>query len=149
MAVRVTRITKLRRSYTTSEWLRLSGFYAGVALLHLVGFGVMILFVIPSHYKGLGLGIGLTAYGLGSGTCSTLITSRPLTTPLANSSQMARGRWGRLLLLAWPLDYRRCALVALVFAAKAVSGSIGDGSVTLTVGGYIGTEARSRIVSST
>ena len=36
-----------------------------IALLHLVGFGVFILFVLPSHYKGLGIGIALLAYSLG------------------------------------------------------------------------------------
>jgi nickel/cobalt transporter (NiCoT) family protein len=33
--------------------------------LHVLGFAVFILFVIPSHYKGLGIGVAATAYTLG------------------------------------------------------------------------------------
>src|SRR5438067_13684141 len=40
-----------------------------IALLHIVGFGILILFVVPAHYRvgtGLfGLGTGITAYTLG------------------------------------------------------------------------------------
>jgi high-affinity nickel-transport protein len=36
-----------------------------IALLHLVGFGVFVAFVVPSHYKGLGFGIAGLAYSLG------------------------------------------------------------------------------------
>src|SRR2546421_4620697 len=41
-----------------------------IALLHLVGFGILILVVVPGHYRvgtGLfGLGTGITAYTLGA-----------------------------------------------------------------------------------
>src|SRR6266702_5901911 len=41
-----------------------------IALLHVVGFGILILFVVPGHYRvgtGLfGLGTGITAYTLGA-----------------------------------------------------------------------------------
>jgi high-affinity nickel-transport protein len=51
------------------EWSRVIGMGAVIALLHIVGFGVLILFVVPSHYQvgtGLfGLGTGITAYTLG------------------------------------------------------------------------------------
>ena len=33
--------------------------------LHLIGFAVFILFVVPSHYKGLGIGVAGLAYTLG------------------------------------------------------------------------------------
>jgi nickel/cobalt transporter (NiCoT) family protein len=36
-----------------------------IALLHLIGFGVFVVFVVPSHYKGLGIGIAGLAYSLG------------------------------------------------------------------------------------
>ncbi len=38
---------------------------AVIVALHLVGFGVFIAFVVPDHYKGLGIGVSLTAYALG------------------------------------------------------------------------------------
>jgi high-affinity nickel-transport protein len=39
--------------------------FASIVLLHVLGFGIFILFVSPSHYKGLGIGIAGLAYTLG------------------------------------------------------------------------------------
>jgi len=39
--------------------------FVTVAALHIIGFGVFILFVLPSHYKGLGIGVAGLAYTLG------------------------------------------------------------------------------------
>jgi high-affinity nickel-transport protein len=39
--------------------------FATIAALHLIGFGMFIAFVVPSHYKGLGLGVAGLAYSLG------------------------------------------------------------------------------------
>jgi high-affinity nickel-transport protein len=54
---------------TRREWSGVAGMAGVIAALHLVGFGILILFVVPSHYKvgtGLfGLGTGITAYTLG------------------------------------------------------------------------------------
>lgn len=36
-----------------------------VVALHVVGFGIFIFFVLPSHYKGLGIGVSVLAYTLG------------------------------------------------------------------------------------
>jgi high-affinity nickel-transport protein len=36
-----------------------------IAGLHIVGFAVFLLFVVPSHYKGLGIGVAGLAYSLG------------------------------------------------------------------------------------
>ena len=58
-----------RGRLTRREWGRVAAMGAAVALLHIVGFGVLILFVVPANYQlgtGLfGLGTGLTAYTLG------------------------------------------------------------------------------------
>src|SRR5262245_20874248 len=58
-----------RAPLTRREWGRVAAMGAAVALLHIVGFGVLILFVVPANYQlgtGLfGLGTGLTAYTLG------------------------------------------------------------------------------------
>jgi high-affinity nickel-transport protein len=54
---------------TRPERARLAGMAAFIALLHLVGFGLLVLVVMPAHYRlgaGLfGLGTGVTAYTLG------------------------------------------------------------------------------------
>jgi high-affinity nickel-transport protein len=39
--------------------------FAVILLLHVVGFGIFILFVVPGHYKGLGIGVSALAYSLG------------------------------------------------------------------------------------
>ncbi|MGD0981974.1 MAG: HoxN/HupN/NixA family nickel/cobalt transporter [Solirubrobacteraceae bacterium] len=39
--------------------------FVTIALLHAVGFGIFIAFVVPSHYKGLGFGVAVLAYTLG------------------------------------------------------------------------------------
>jgi high-affinity nickel-transport protein len=39
--------------------------FAAIMALHIVGFGVFIVCVVPAHYKGLGIGVSLTAYTLG------------------------------------------------------------------------------------
>jgi high-affinity nickel-transport protein len=58
-----------RTPLTRREWTRVGGMGAVIALLHIVGFGILILFVVPAHYQlstGLfGLGTGITAYTLG------------------------------------------------------------------------------------
>jgi len=51
------------------EWGRIAAMVGVIALLHVVGFGILILFVVPAHYQvgtGLfGVGTGVTAYTLG------------------------------------------------------------------------------------
>jgi high-affinity nickel-transport protein len=50
---------------TRQEKLRVSAMYASIIAMHIVGFGVFLAFVVPSHYKGLGFGVAVTAYTLG------------------------------------------------------------------------------------
>ena len=63
------RVARIRRSLPPREWTRIGAMVGFVALLHVVGWGVLVLLVVPSHYKigaGLfGIGTGLTAYTLG------------------------------------------------------------------------------------
>jgi high-affinity nickel-transport protein len=53
------------KEFTAAEKRHAFGMFFVIAVLHIVGFAVFILFVIPSHYKGLGIGIAGTAYTLG------------------------------------------------------------------------------------
>jgi nickel/cobalt transporter (NiCoT) family protein len=58
----------LRQSFhamSPQERFRVVGMYATILALHAIGFLVFIAFVVPSHYKGLGIGIAVTAYTLG------------------------------------------------------------------------------------
>ncbi len=65
-----TRWQRFRRGLTPAEWRRAGGLAAAVAALHVVGFGTLLLLVIPRHlsvgHSGVfGLGLGITAYTLG------------------------------------------------------------------------------------
>jgi nickel/cobalt transporter (NiCoT) family protein len=53
------------RALTPQERLRAALMLITIVGLHVVGFAVFVLFVVPSHYKGLGIGVAATAYTLG------------------------------------------------------------------------------------
>lgn len=60
----------LRHSFTAKEWRSLGGMTGFVLLLHVVGWGVLVLAVAPHDFQlgnagVLGVGVGLTAYLLG------------------------------------------------------------------------------------
>src|SRR5712692_1714635 len=55
----------LRQVFSGSELKRLGGFYAVVALLHLVGWGTLLVLVAPKYPSALGIGVGVTAYLFG------------------------------------------------------------------------------------
>jgi high-affinity nickel-transport protein len=50
---------------TARERARLVAMYGVIAGLHLAGFVILFAFVVPSHYKGLGVGVAVLAYTLG------------------------------------------------------------------------------------
>jgi high-affinity nickel-transport protein len=65
LVTREGRWRQIRDSLTAKEWRRTEWMFASIVLLHVLGFGIFILFVSPSHYKGLGIGIAGLAYTLG------------------------------------------------------------------------------------
>lgn len=64
-APRVGRLTQLHQSLSHEEWRRIKWMVGSILLLHVVGFGIFIAFVVPGHYKGLGIGVSVLAYTLG------------------------------------------------------------------------------------
>jgi high-affinity nickel-transport protein len=50
---------------TGQERARLISMYGVIAGLHAAGFFILFAFVLPSHYKGLGIGVSILAYTLG------------------------------------------------------------------------------------
>jgi high-affinity nickel-transport protein len=59
------RIQQFRGALSPADWRRTGGMFAVILALHVIGFGIFILFVVPDHYKGLGIGVSVTAYTLG------------------------------------------------------------------------------------
>ena len=58
----------IRQSFaamTPQERTRVFAMYGVIAGLHVVGLLVLFVFVLPSHYRGLGLGVAVLAYTLG------------------------------------------------------------------------------------
>jgi len=68
-ASRPLRIGQLvRQSFTAmtaQERARLVAMYGVIVGLHVAGFVILFAFVVPSHYKGLGVGVAVLAYTLG------------------------------------------------------------------------------------
>jgi len=58
-------LVQVFRDFTPRERARAGAMFAVILLLHVVGFGVFILFVVPSHFRGLGIGVAGLAYSLG------------------------------------------------------------------------------------
>jgi len=60
---------KRRLRLSRKEWTGLAGMGGFIALLHIVGWGILAIFVVPAHYHVatgfFGIGTGLTAYTLG------------------------------------------------------------------------------------
>ncbi|MDX6285784.1 MAG: nickel/cobalt transporter (NiCoT) family protein [Frankiales bacterium] len=56
-------------SLSPAEWARAAGLAGGVIALHVIGWGVLLLLVVPNHYhvgnEVYGIGLGVTAYTLG------------------------------------------------------------------------------------
>jgi nickel/cobalt transporter (NiCoT) family protein len=62
------RVRLIRQSLTAltrQERARLVAMYGVIVGLHLVGFVIFFAFVLPSHYRGLGIGVSILAYTLG------------------------------------------------------------------------------------
>ena len=58
----------IRQSFaamTRQERTRVIAMFGVIAGLHVLGFFVFFAFVVPSHYKGLGIGVSILAYTLG------------------------------------------------------------------------------------
>jgi nickel/cobalt transporter (NiCoT) family protein len=58
-------IVQVARDFTPRERILAGFMLLVILLLHVIGFGVFILFVVPSHYRGLGMGVAGLAYSLG------------------------------------------------------------------------------------
>src|SRR5271155_3839017 len=61
-----TRRQRVRGSLSPAEWRRAQWMFGSIVLLHVLGFGIFIAFIVPGHYKGLGFGVSILAYTLGA-----------------------------------------------------------------------------------
>ncbi|MGH2461048.1 MAG: HoxN/HupN/NixA family nickel/cobalt transporter [Chloroflexota bacterium] len=131
----------IRAAFSGSEWGRLAGFYAFVALLHLVGWGTLIFLVSPRYPSALGIGVGVTAYlfGLRHAFDADHISAIDNTT----RKLLADGKHPMGVGLLFYLGHPTVVLgltVVLAFAAQQVAAQVtGDNSALKGIGGLIGT----------
>ena len=59
------RVAALARELTPRERLHAGLMLLSILALHALGFGIFALVVLPSHFRGLGIGVAATAYTLG------------------------------------------------------------------------------------
>jgi nickel/cobalt transporter (NiCoT) family protein len=135
----------VRTTITGAEWRRLAGMGGFVAFLHAAGWGILLLLVLPGHYrlgdgKVFGLGIGLTAYALGmrhAFDADHLAAIDNTTRKLMSDGQrpVSVGFW-------FSLGHSSVVFIAstlLGFGVKALSSGISDdGSRLHTITGTIG-----------
>jgi high-affinity nickel-transport protein len=138
--VGASRFRRVRRSLTRGEWLRLGAFYAVIAALHVIGWGVLLFVVVPSRYAGLGVGVGLTAYGFGLRHAfdADHISAIDNTT----RKLLADGKRPLGVGFFFSLGHSTIVLalsVGLIFASRAIAGQLSNSSQLKNVGGYIGT----------
>ena len=57
------RFLRVKQSLSPAEWRRVGGMTGVIVGLHVVGFGILLLLVVP--HGAFGLGVGITAYTLG------------------------------------------------------------------------------------
>src|SRR5262245_30324558 len=60
---KASRWMRVKAALTPAEWRRAAALFGALALLHVVGFAILLLLVVPHGLYGLG--IGITAYTLG------------------------------------------------------------------------------------
>jgi high-affinity nickel-transport protein len=65
LAASTSRYGALKQSFNKQEWRKISWMMSTIVLLHVAGFGILLAFVVPGHYKGFGIGLGAVAYTLG------------------------------------------------------------------------------------
>ncbi len=58
-------VSQSYQAMTPPERRRVSAMYGSILGLHLIGFTIFAAFVIPAHYRGLGIGVSVLAYTLG------------------------------------------------------------------------------------
>src|SRR5437588_8701016 len=139
-------LARLRHALTAAEWRRVGGLIAAVLALHVIGFGTLLLLVVPRHFSlghagAFGLGLGVTAYTLGlrhafdaDHIAAIDNTTRKL---------MADGKRPLGVGFFFSLGHSTVVLglsAVIALAAKLVAGQVGnDASPLHSTGGLIGT----------
>ena len=132
---------RVARSLTRRERRRAGVMFATITALHVVGFGVFIAFVVPSHFKGLGIGVAGLAYSLGLRHAF----DADHISAIDNTTRKLIGDGRRPLSTGFWFSLGHCTIVialgvGIVVAEKALYGAVSDRSSGLEqFGGIFGT----------
>ncbi len=141
------RIRQFRNALSPGDWRRTKGMFAVILLLHVIGFGIFIAFVLPGHYKGLGIGVSALAYTLGlrhAFDADHISAIDNTTRKLMNERRGAEGA-KRPLSVGYYFSLGHSTIViaigaSLIVAEKAVYGAVSHHSSGLEqFGGVFGT----------
>src|SRR5437660_6272520 len=135
----------VRDRLTPGEWRRVGGMAAFILLLHVVGFGILGLLVVPGHYH-----VGARAFGFGTGVLAYTLGLRHAfdadhISAIDNTTRKLMGDGQRPLAVGFFFSLGHSTVVfglALLLATgvKAVAGQVEDDSSTLhRYSGLIGT----------
>ena len=141
MATIAARWATVRTGLTPGEW-RSAGAMAGfIALLHVLGWGIFFVAIVPQHFRVLGIGVAVTAYTLGMRHAfdADHIAAIDNTT----RKLMAEGKRPLSVGFWFSLGHSTVVFVlglALTFAARFVIGQVtGESTVLRSFGGVFGT----------
>jgi high-affinity nickel-transport protein len=143
----VGRLAMVRAAFSQDDWRRTRWMFASILALHIIGFGIFIIFVVPGHYKGLGIGVSILAYTLGSRhafDADHISAIDNTTRKLMNDRVGVEGARRPLSVGYWFSLGHSTIVVAigagLVIAEKAVYGAVSNnGSGLEKFGGVFGT----------
>src|SRR6204780_4273594 len=132
---------------TRQERARVTAMYGVILGLHVLGFFIFFVFVVPSHYKGLGIGVSILAYTLGLRHAfdADHISAIDNTTRKLMSERREFAGAKRPLSVGYYFSLGHSTVVvvigaALVIAEKAVYGAVSNnGSGLEHFGGAFGT----------
>ena len=141
------RYEMLKRAFTAREWRTISWMMSSIVALHVVGFGILFIFVLPGHYMGFGIGLGILAYTLGlrhAFDADHISAIDNTTRKLLNERHGVEGTSRPLTLGYWFSLGHSTIVVAiglgLVFAERAVFHAVSHSNSGLEqFGGFFGT----------
>ena len=141
MAAATARLTRIRNGLTPREWRHAAGMAATIVALHVLGWGIFIVTIVPQHFKLLGIGVAVTAYTLGmrhAFDADHISAIDNVTRKL-----MAEGKRPLSVGFFFSLGHSTIVFalgVGLTIAARAILGQVGDQSSVLHgTTGVIGT----------
>jgi high-affinity nickel-transport protein len=141
------RFQTVKRSFSPREWRKISAMMVSIVVLHVAGFGILLAFVLPAHYKNFGIGLGAIAYTLGlrhAFDADHISAIDNTTRKLLNERLDVEGK-NRPLTLGYYFSLGHSTIVvaiglALVFAERAVFHAVSNSHSGLEqFGGVFGT----------